>query len=249
MTLTIEDEDYFVGNKAKTFCGYSGAMWPLMIDIEHEWTLKEDGLWHNPEGQEVRIAISQEDIDTIRKLAPTLAEGQSRAGDAWMPDGAQEFFDLMACDYRRPGRPGNLVSPGHLTPGWQKIINVGYEAIRKQAQDFLDQHKGNIMGDNMKRYIFYKAAALCCEAATILVKRYADLCAEKAAETKDPDRKAELLKMADSLEWISKYPARNFWEACQAVLLYQLFLMTMGGFPAPLSGASTNTLAPAQERP
>ena len=38
--------------------------------------------------------------------------------------------------------------------------------------------------------------------------------------------------MADGLEWISVNPARTFWEACQAAMMYQLFLALEGGYPA-----------------
>jgi formate C-acetyltransferase len=235
ITLRIEDDDWFVGNKGKAFCGQSGAVWPMLVDIEKEWTLKGDGLWHNPEGQELRLCISQEDINTMRVYAPKMAEFSYRK-DFWLPDGAQEYIDLMASDFGRAGRPGTLVPPGHLTPGYQKIINVGYGAIRKQAQDYMDARQGNIMGGDISKYMFYKSAAIACDAATTLIRRYAELASEKAETEKNPGRKAELEKMADSLNWISVNPCRNFWEACQATLLYKLYLDLDNSFPGASLG-------------
>ena len=75
---------------------------------------------------------------------------------------------------------GNLAS-GHLIAGFQKIINVGYAAIRKQAQDWIDAHQGNLMGDDVEKYMFYKSAAIACDAATIMIKRYGQACFDKAA--------------------------------------------------------------------
>jgi formate C-acetyltransferase len=235
ITLRIEDDDFFVGNKGKYPLGNGNAEWPLYEKIEELWTFKADGLWHNPEGQEVRLCISQEDIDIIRFSADRIGEFKSKFEDAWLPDGAQEFMDLGASDYL-PGRPGTLVSPGHLTPGFPKIINVGYGVIRKQAQDFLDAREGNVMGDDMAKYMFYKSVVLACDAATALIRRYADLAVGKARICTDSVRKAELEKMADGLRHISTEPARNFWEACQAVLLYQLYLMLDNDFPGPSLG-------------
>lgn len=188
MTIRIEDDDIFAGNKAKHFCGSSGAYWPLMADIEHEWTMKADGLWHNPESDEIRLCIAQEDIDKMRTLAPVLAENNNwQVADAWLPEGAKEFFELGACDYGDRERPGIMMLPaGHLTPGWPKIINVGYGAIRAQAQAYLDAREGNIMGNDMQKYMFYQAAAYSCEAASILVKRNSEACAEKAKTCEDP---------------------------------------------------------------
>jgi len=228
MPLRIEDDDYFVGNLGnKYFNGSGGMMW-IMANIEKDWPLKEDGLYHSPDHFELRLAISPEDLKELR----TLASGMRRGGfgpDKWLPDNAQQLFELGACDYGIPGRPGALTPPGHLTPGFQHIIRKGYGAIRKQAQDWMDEREGNIMGDDMRKYIFYKAATIACDGAITLAKRYAEMAAEKAGEAPTPERKAELEKMSASLEWISVNPARTFWEACQMALLYQLFLVVDNG--------------------
>ena len=84
--------------------------------------------------------------------------------------------------------------------------------------------------------MFYKSALIVCDAATTLIRRFSEACARKAEETAEPVRRAELLKMADGLLWISENPARTFWEACQAAIMYQLFLSIEGGYPAPAFG-------------
>jgi formate C-acetyltransferase len=183
------------------------------------------------------MCIAQEDIDAIRSVASVLAEDNPGiTAEAWQPDGTQEFVELAASDYG-PDIPGIMMLPcGHLTPGWGKIINVGYGAIRKQAQDWMDARFGNIQGGDMSKYMFYKSATIACDAATTLIKRYSALASEQAASCKDPKRKAELEKMAGGLMWISENPARDFWEACQATMLYQLYLAIAGGYPAPAFG-------------
>jgi formate C-acetyltransferase len=233
MTLRIEDGELVVGNKAKHFLGSSRAYWALTTDIERQWEKRADGLWHNPAGEELRLCIAQEDIDLVRSVAPALARNNpGLTADAWQPDGAKEFFELEASDYG-PDRPGVMMLPcGHLTPGWGKIINVGYGAIRKQAQDWMDARFGNVQGGDMSKYMFYKSAAIACDAVTTLIKRYSALASELAAQCAEPGRKAELEKMSGGLMWISENPARNFWEACQAAMLYQLFLAVAGGYPA-----------------
>ncbi|MDR2486969.1 MAG: hypothetical protein LBD12_03310 [Clostridiales Family XIII bacterium] len=241
MTLRVEDDDYFVGNKGKSFCGNSGIMWPLFVDIEREWAMKDDGLWHNPEGEELRLCIAQEDIDEMRRVAPVLFENSDwQVAEAWLPDGAEDFFALGACDYGERGRPGIMsLSCGHLTPGWHKIIKVGYGAIRRQAQDWMDAHEGNLMGDGMGRYMFYKSAVIACDGAEALTRRYAALCRERsaeAAEAGDGARRDELLRMAEGLDHIATEPAATFWEACQSVLIYQLAMSYETGFPAPAFG-------------
>ena len=148
MPLRIEDDDYFVGNLGnKHFNGSSGSMW-IMANIEEDWPLKEDGLHHSPDHFELRLAISPADLKELREIMMEYrALGVRGFGpDKWLPDNAHTFMDVGACDYGIPGRPGALTSPGHLTPGYQNIIKKGYGAIRKQAQDWLDEREGNIMG-------------------------------------------------------------------------------------------------------
>ena len=81
--------------------------------------------------------------------------------------------------------------PGHLPPGYQNIIAKGYSAIRRQAQDWLDEHEGNIMGDDIGKYMFYKAATVACDGAITLTRRYADLARELSEKAADPEKKAE----------------------------------------------------------
>ena len=50
-----------------------------------------------------------------------------------------------------------------------------------------------------------------CDGAILLAKRYAEACRKKA-EIESGERKAELLRMADSLDWIMENPARTYWE-------------------------------------
>ena len=230
MPLRIEEDDYFVGSLGnKHFNGSSGMMW-IMANIEKDWPLKEDGLHHSPEHFELRLAISPEDLKELREIVPKFRKiGGGSGPDKWMPENSAQFMELGACDYGIPGRPGTLTPPGHLTPGFQKIIKTGYGAIRKQAQDWMDEREGNIMGDDMRKYLFYKAATVACDGAITLTRRFGELAASMVKDAKTPERKAELEKMAASLEWISENPARTFWEACQMALLYQLFLVVDNG--------------------
>ena len=92
------------------------------------------------------------------------------------------------------------------------------------------------MGDDVNKYMFYKSAVITCDAAMLLVKRYGEKCAEKAAQCTDPARKAELERMSDGLMWISENPARNFWEAVQAIMMYQVMIQIYDFIPSPSIG-------------
>lgn len=238
MTVRVEDFEIIVGNRAKNFCGsgvnpeWEGEGWiPGMIE-NGVWTLQDDGLYHNPEGEEIKLSISREDFEGLVSIRDYWQDRTiTTTANAWQPEGYDELCRL-GVSANAPGAPLMMMTAGHLTPGFEKIINVGYGAIRKEAQDFMDTYKNNLMGENMNKYMFYKAATIVCDAAIIMIKRYSEACLEKANACEDKTRQAELLKMADGLEWISENPARNFWEACQATILYQLFLALESKYPA-----------------
>jgi formate C-acetyltransferase len=242
MTVRVEDFEIIVGNKAKHFLGsgvhpeWVGEGWiPAMVE-KGIWTLREDGLYHNPDGEELKLTISPEDVDALLSIRDYWKGRTITAtADAWQPDGYDELCRLNVCTNLH-GAPLMMMTAGHMTPGFGKIIRVGYAAIRKQAQDWLDAHRNNLMGDDVNKCMFYTAATIVCDAASILIARYGQACFEKAEACLDANRKAELRKMSDSLMWISENPARTFWEACQAAMLYQLFLALETGYPASSFG-------------
>ena len=114
---------------------------------------------------------------------------------------------------------------GHYIAGFDKAVNVGFGEIRRQAAEKLGAMRGNVQGTSARSHAFYRAVITICDAAALLSHRYAEACRLKA-ETAAPDRKAELLRMADSLDWIMEHPARTYWEGLEVMHLYQLMLST-----------------------
>ena len=243
MTCRVDEDELIVGNRGKNFLG-SGAdpQWsrggfaPYMVDAGL-WTLREDGLYHSPDDEELKCCVSPEDVEKMREINKFWEDKtMSLTADAWQPDGAKEYMDLGCSDYGEGGMGLMVIPVGHLTPGFEKILRMGYDAIRKQAQDFLDAHEGNLMGENVNKYMFYKSATIVCDAASIMITRYGDSCKAAAAQETDPKRRQELETMADGLYNLAHHPARNYWEALQGTIMYQLFLAIAGGYPAPAFG-------------
>ena len=236
VTLRVEDEDILVGNRGRYFSSspqspevVAGTGWLVDSVCFGDWKMGEDGLYHNPETEDLRMAVSQEDLDNLVSIEEYWkGKSFSYVGDGWAPGGLDELCRLGATKHNVFMKHLIGCHPGHLITGMDKIINVGYAAIRKQAQDWLDDHFGNIMGDDVTRCLFYSAVVLVCDASITFVRRYGDECLEKAKSEKNDARRAELEKMADSLYWISENPARTFWEAAQASLLYELLLYQDG---------------------
>ncbi len=69
--------------------------------------------------------------------------------------------------------------------------------------------------ENTAKLYFYQASLIVMRAVIRLAHRYAELAREMAAKEKDETRKAELIAIAETCEWVPEHPARNLREAMQ----------------------------------
>lgn len=118
--------------------------------------------------------------------------------------------------------PGNYYynGVGHVNVHYDRVINEGLIGIMGQTTEVLskltvcDPEYGN------KRR-FLEAVLVSCNAVIKYAHRYADLAKEEANKESDPNRKAELLTIAETCSHVPEYPARSFREACQAFWFVQ----------------------------
>ena len=116
---------------------------------------------------------------------------------------------------------------GHFIPNYDRVVKVGFGAVRQMAVERLAEIDAHITSDNVRSHPFYRAVIKVCDGIILMAHRYADACREKA-KTSSPERAAELLRMADSCEWIPEHPARNLWEGFQSMFFYQHILNADG---------------------
>ncbi len=107
---------------------------------------------------------------------------------------------------------------GHINANYERILNHGALSIIEEAGKYLE-----IEQDAEKRD-FYEAVVIVYEAFIAFAKRYADLAMEKANETKDAQRKQELLEIARTCTKVPAQPAQTFREAVQSFWFTQILL-------------------------
>ena len=243
MTVLVDDDEIIVGNKgphlfsSPSFPEWSGTDWVIDEVDAGKWTIREDGLYHNPDDEDCKYCIDPEDYRFLKENRAFWEHRKiSTMADAWAPDCFQELKDLQISNYFEGCQSMLGLPAGHLIAGYRKMIQVGYKALYDQAKTWLDEHEGDAMGEDMDKYLFYKAALITCEGAMTLVRRYGEKCAEKAAACGDPARRAELEKMAEALLWLSENPARNFREAVQGIMMYQVMIQIYDRTPSPSIG-------------
>ncbi|MCQ2405664.1 MAG: hypothetical protein MJ067_00410 [Oscillospiraceae bacterium] len=239
MTVRVEDDSLFVGNKSKAFMGagpnvrWGGTGWiPTLVGGGAWGEVQEDGYYHSPEEETLEFRIAPEDVENLKSISEYWDNHTVTAvANSWMPDGYDDFCKLEICK-NVPGAPVMMMTAGHLTPGYPRLLEMGIAKIRKTAQDWIDGHKYNLMGADVRKNLFYNGVTIMCDAFTVMTKRYGDKCAEKAKVETDPERKAEYEMMAEGLYNISENPPETYWQACQLMMLYQLFLFIENHYPA-----------------
>ena len=88
-----------------------------------------------------------------------------------------------------------------------------------------------------------------CDAAIIFAERHAELAEKMAATEKNPQRKEELLKIAEVCRWVPANAPRNFWEAVQMYWFVHLGSITeLNGWDAQSPGHLDQHLGPFYER-
>ena len=71
-----------------------------------------------------------------------------------------------------------------------------------------------------------EAMDISCDAAILLAERHAELAEQMAAKCTDPQRKAELEKIADVCRWVPAHAPRDMWEAIQMYWFVHLGTVT-----------------------
>ncbi len=233
-TTRVEEHEILVANNTKYFCGtridprWGGGGMYVAFAENGTWKMGEDGLYHNPDTDELRLVMSPEDLEGLKSVGAywkgrTIGE----MAQAWQPEGYEELNQLGVRSFGA-NMPILMMPAGHSTPGYKKLLSTGYAALRQQARDWLDEHSNNLMGDDLEKSIFYKSVEIVCDGAITLLKRYGQTCYDAAETCTDAVRKAELKQMGDNLMWISENPVQTYWQACQATLLYEMMISMSG---------------------
>lgn len=110
---------------------------------------------------------------------------------------------------------------GHCVLDYPALLQKGYRGVREETVRRLADLTADEPEAAQKKQ-FWEAVLIICDAAVHFAGRYADLAAEQAARTDDPDRRAELEAMAAICRKVPAGPAETFHEALQSIWLAHL---------------------------
>ena len=113
---------------------------------------------------------------------------------------------------------------GRIVVGYDRVIKHGLFGMVKQIKKY--KKILSLGGDENGFYknIFYDSQLMVLEGAITLAERYAKKAKELMENEKNPTRKKELKKIAETCRRVPAYPARSFHEALQSFLFCHLII-------------------------
>lgn len=166
--------------------------------------------------------ISQEDIDTYEKVVIPYWKGKTQR---------ERIFNHVSKEWNEAYRAGIFTefmeqrAAGHTAMDG-KMYRTGLldvkERIEKEISE-LDYINDPEATDKQQEL---EAMAISCDAAILFAERHAQLAEQMAAKCTDPQRKAELEKIADVCHWVPAHAPRDLWEAIQMYWFVHLGTVT-----------------------
>jgi len=120
---------------------------------------------------------------------------------------------------------------GHLIPGYERILKVGWQGIHADLQEHY--RRLSVNEQNGPQGAQLRAMLTAATMPRDLASKYAQLCHRLAQKEQNEGRQAELRQMAANLERIPWHPPRDFWEAIQALWLTHMLIMSDENYPGP----------------
>lgn len=106
---------------------------------------------------------------------------------------------------------------------YKKGINLGFEAIKKEAQDKLDNLDEFDPKDTVDKAEFLQSIIIVSDAIILWARRHGDKAKELAEAETDQTRREELLEISRICYKVPAKPAETFYEALQSQWFIQMF--------------------------
>ncbi|MCR4443005.1 MAG: formate C-acetyltransferase/glycerol dehydratase family glycyl radical enzyme [Peptococcaceae bacterium] len=219
MTIRIEDGELIVGwatGKVR-----AGAVLP---EISSEWLLEELDTVATRDWDKY-VPLTEEEKEKLKE-AVAYWKGKSLY-DKWqalVPEQARELNHIVQ---GTGGFSENSHHMAHVAVDYERVITKGLNDVKREVDEALGKLDLSEMQD-LEKHHFYQASRIVLDAAQCLAQRYAQLAADMAQQEKDPQRKAELERIAETCRWVPANPARSFYEALQSIWFVYVVLMIEG---------------------
>ena len=189
--------------------------------------------------------ISQEDIDTYEREVIPYWEGKTQRERIFnhVPKEWEEAYVAgVFTEFMEQRAAGHTAMDGKLYK--EGLLDVKERIAKKIASlDYINDPEATDKNDELT------AMSISCDAAIVFAERHAELAEKMAAEENDPQRKAELEKIAEVCHWVPAHAPRDMWEAIQMYWFVHLGTVTeLNGWDSMNPGHIDQHLWPFYEK-
>ena len=222
ITVTVDEDSLLLG-RAGGFEGRYGILYP-----ELDGDFLDIAVRDLPTRKTSPASITPEDAKRVIEEVAPYWKGKTfhEALNAALPEDVHKltYDDPQGLTSRYiVNETASFRSSIQWVHDYGKILKRGFNGIKQEALEKLEALDSLSAKDICEKKPFLEAVVLVCDAIVLWARRYAEAARLKAAETTDPVRKEELLRMAANCERVPGEPARDFWEACQSQWFTQMF--------------------------
>jgi formate C-acetyltransferase len=222
--VTIFDDELIVG-RPNTWLGRWGIVYP-----ELDGSVMPAGveMFRKNKGMPGEVVVTDEDAQIITEKLTPYWSGKDYASNFIQSLPEETRFLLYGPDRANMTMmtvvafaTSTMRHSQNWTPDFSKILRLGVRGIRNEARAKLAALSEP--RDMVYKKPFLEAVIITCDAMALWSRRYAELATAMAAQEKKPERKKELLEIAEVCHRVPEHPARTFREALQAQWWGQLF--------------------------
>ena len=213
-TLYIGDDELIVGERGPL---------PKAVPTFPELTCHSVEDLHTLNERELqRYTISQEDIDTYEREVIPYWKGKTqreRIFNHVSKEWEEAYHAGVFTEFMEQRAAGHTAMDGKMYR--EGLLDVKARIEKKIASlDYIYDPEATDKQQELE------AMAISCDAAILFAERHAELAEQMAAKEQDPQRKAELEKMADVCHWVPAHAPRDLWEAIQMYWFVHLGTVT-----------------------
>ncbi len=207
MKLTYTDGELIVG--LATEKPYAHAFQP---EIDTTWVAEEGGLQALRTREDNRFFATDEEVGEFEnEIYPFWKDKTAWA--KWRGELPKDVYDkIVGTGFSAPGFPVNCYG-SHMTMNWEEIFANGTNYYKEIALKKLEEYDFNDP-KQLEKNMFYRAVVVMLEAIEEYAHRWASYLRELAEQK--PERKEELLNLADICDNVPMNQARTFHEVLQS---------------------------------
>ena len=223
MSVAIYEDELLVGMAtSKRVAG------PLLPEMQWQWYINEIDTLSQRETEKIRAWTLEEK----QKVTEMLSYFKDKSVyDKWRALVPQDIYKQINQTWL-PGGANPIVGihMAHCCPGYERVLKKGLNSLIKQTNEASARLDLTNPGD-FEKSLFYRSVDISLRAVIDFAARYAELAQNLAGNEKDPSRKAELLRIAETCRRVPANPAQSFYDALQSLWFLYLTVMLEGWGP------------------